>query len=204
MANIMVAGDLYESITGQLFEIGRQLRQQSGYPFDPERLKHHLQAAIEGRFKGLLRLVHADVSVDATQRFVANDRLGAANIGWTNDAFKRLFLNKVEANVPAAKLSVHCLEEDSLDSPILAELGDKAEIFLAYFFQLLEKQSKGQAGRLLTNGYANIAYIRDAEGILWAVDASWDVGDRYWSVDASSVGSPGGWFRGYQVISQVS
>lgn len=45
-----VTGDLYESITGQLFEIGRQLRQKSGYPYDPEKLKRYLQAAIEGRF----------------------------------------------------------------------------------------------------------------------------------------------------------
>lgn len=45
-----VAGELYESITGQLFEIGRQLRQPNGYPFDPEELKEHLQAVIEGRF----------------------------------------------------------------------------------------------------------------------------------------------------------
>jgi len=50
MANIMVAGDLYESITGQLFELGRQLRQPNGYPFDPLQLQTHLQAAIEGRF----------------------------------------------------------------------------------------------------------------------------------------------------------
>jgi|SRR3989338_3241729 len=45
-----VAGDMYESITGQLFEIGRQLRQPNGYPFDPLQLKSHLQAAIEGKF----------------------------------------------------------------------------------------------------------------------------------------------------------
>lgn len=45
-----VAGELYEGITGQLFEIGRQLRQPNGYPFDPEKLKRHLQDAIEGRF----------------------------------------------------------------------------------------------------------------------------------------------------------
>ncbi len=50
MANTMVAGDLYESITGQLFEIGRQLRQPNGYPYDANQLKAHLQAAIEGRF----------------------------------------------------------------------------------------------------------------------------------------------------------
>ena len=45
-----VTGELYESITGQLFEIGRQLRQVNGYPFDPERLQNHLQKGIEGRF----------------------------------------------------------------------------------------------------------------------------------------------------------
>ncbi|MBI4117137.1 MAG: hypothetical protein HY451_00375 [Parcubacteria group bacterium] len=50
MAQQSVTGDLYESITGQLFEIGRQLRQPNGYPFDPLQLKVHLQAAIEGRF----------------------------------------------------------------------------------------------------------------------------------------------------------
>ena len=50
MAKEMVAGDTYESITGQLFEIGRQLRQPNGYPFDSQQLKAHLQAAIEGRF----------------------------------------------------------------------------------------------------------------------------------------------------------
>jgi len=45
-----VAGELYKSITGQLFEIGRQLRQPNGYPFNPEELQRHLQAAIEGKF----------------------------------------------------------------------------------------------------------------------------------------------------------
>ncbi|MFC1756597.1 hypothetical protein ACFLZC_00340 [Patescibacteria group bacterium] len=41
---------MYESITGQLFEIGRQLRQKGGYSFSPEMLQKHLQDAIEGRF----------------------------------------------------------------------------------------------------------------------------------------------------------
>ncbi len=59
-----VAGELYESITGQLFEIGRQLRQTNGYPFDPEDLRNHLRAAVEGNFiltrdkrTGLLRKI---------------------------------------------------------------------------------------------------------------------------------------------------
>lgn len=53
MATQVVAGELYESITGQLFEIGRQLRQKSGYPFNPNQLKKVLQNAIEGRFPEL-------------------------------------------------------------------------------------------------------------------------------------------------------
>lgn len=45
-----VEGKLYESITGQLFEIGRQLRQRGGYPFDPKELQKYLQNAVEGKF----------------------------------------------------------------------------------------------------------------------------------------------------------
>jgi len=51
MAKQIVAGELYESITGQLFEIGRQLRQPNGYSFNPVTLKEYLQDAIEGRFR---------------------------------------------------------------------------------------------------------------------------------------------------------
>ena len=45
-----VAGDLYHDLDGQLNEIKRQLRQNSGYPFDPMALKRHLQKAVEGKF----------------------------------------------------------------------------------------------------------------------------------------------------------
>lgn len=48
----VVAGELYESITGQLFEIARQLRQKGGYPYDPHQLRRVLQDAIEGKFPG--------------------------------------------------------------------------------------------------------------------------------------------------------
>src|SRR5882724_3076964 len=49
--NTIVAGELYESITSKLFEIGRQTRQKNGYPFDAEELNAYLQAAVEGRFR---------------------------------------------------------------------------------------------------------------------------------------------------------
>jgi hypothetical protein len=49
MVNI-VEGDLYYEIDGQLFEIKRQLRQISGYPYNPYQLKVNHQELIEGRF----------------------------------------------------------------------------------------------------------------------------------------------------------
>lgn len=64
-----VTGELYESLTGQLFEIGRQLRQPSGYPFDPRQLQLALQAAIEGRFGQQMAL-----TAKATEYAVRVDR----------------------------------------------------------------------------------------------------------------------------------
>lgn len=45
-----VAGEMYYEIDGQLLEIKRQLRQSSGYPYNPHQLKAALQDIIEGRF----------------------------------------------------------------------------------------------------------------------------------------------------------
>lgn len=146
----------------------------------------------------------ATVAASSAQRFVAAEHLQEANVGWTGENFKALFLNKVEENVPEAKLVVSQLERASLDAPILAELGDKAEVKLSYLFSLLQKQSKGEDGILLTNGYANIFYIRGTDGELWAVYAYWLSCGRYWRVEARSVEDPIRWSGGSQVFSRDS
>ena len=48
MALKRVEADLYVDIDGQIEEIKRQLRQKTGYPYEPMHLVEHLQAAIEG------------------------------------------------------------------------------------------------------------------------------------------------------------
>ncbi len=63
MATI-VAGDMYEKLDGQLFEIKRQIRQPSGYPYNPEQLSRYLQEAIEGRFKNEVTLTTLPTSRD--------------------------------------------------------------------------------------------------------------------------------------------
>jgi hypothetical protein len=144
------------------------------------------------------------ITFPAVQRFVAKDCLKSANVGWTGDNFDKLFLDKVEENVPEAKLAVSRLERASLDAPILTELGDKAETSLAYMFDLLKKQTKGEDGTLLTNGYANIAYICDKNGKLWSVRARWCSDYGCWDVEAYSVVSPYRWRAGRQVLSRDS
>jgi len=143
------------------------------------------------------------VSVTGSARFVANKAaLKAANVGWTGSNFDQYFLNHVEENVGDVSLAIHRLEKASLDAPIRKELRpEREEITLTHFFALLREQSKGQAGPLLTNGYANIAYIKGNDGNLWAVLASWNSSYRYWDVLARSVTHPLGWFAGRQVIS---
>lgn len=157
-------------------------------------------AVSPSRASDLLRQV-ATVVVNGTKKFIAKDYLEAANIGWTNESFKHFFLDKVEKNVEAANLAVHRLQKASLDAPILDELGDRAEISLVRFFELLKKQARDQSGPLLTNGYANIAYIRDSEENLWAVNAYWFDVDRAWYVYADSVEGPLSWLAGRRVLS---
>lgn len=146
----------------------------------------------------------ASATVSGAKKFVAKDHLKSANVGWISGNFDKLFLNKVEESVGDANLAVSSLTKDSLDAPILAELGDRAETSLAYLFELISKQSKGEDGVLLTNGYANIAYVRGNDGNLWAVSAYWNSVDGYWSVGAYSVGYPYRWVAGRQFLSRDS
>lgn len=117
------------------------------------------------------------------------------------DNFNKHFLPKVEENVSAAELRVHKLLRDSKDLGIRTEIGEeKEETQLAYLHQCLKLQGNGEEGVLLTNGWANIFYIRDVEGNLWAVDAYWYVGG--WDLNAFSVEYPLAWYADHQVFSR--
>jgi len=142
-------------------------------------------------------------SVNGAEQFCAKDHLARANVGWTDNNFDQLFLNKVEKNVLPASIAVHQLKRSSTDKLIMAELGAAAEIQLAYLFELIKAQSQGQEGVLLVNGYANIAYIRGTDGNLWAVDAGWGAAGG-WGVSANSFVDPGGGGAGLRVLSRDS
>ena len=159
--------------------------------------------------KPRLELVYT-IEVAGIVKFVAADHFKkdtskkvAVAIGWLGDDFKSHFLGKIEENVPETILQVHCLTRDSLDKDIRAELTPETEeTTLTYLWDLLSKQPRGQKGTLLTDGRANVFYIRDAKGDLWAVSADRDSDYGYWGVDASSVAIPDRWREGDQVFSR--
>ena len=144
------------------------------------------------------------IPVNAVSRFVAREHLQSANVGWTGENFKRLLLDKVEESIPAGRIEIGRLVGGAFDFEIQAELGRVRRITrLAHFFQLLKKQAKGQAGPLLTNSMANVAYCFGGDGNVWAVFASWGSFSHDWIVGADSVGFPRGWGAGRQVLSQA-
>jgi len=160
-------------------------------------------------WKKFLHLV-TTVEMPAQPRFVARDHFkvdtsssARVKVAFIWEGFSTNFLYKVEEAVEATTLAVHKLEKNLLDKEIRAELGEnKEETTLSQFWALLEKQGHGQEGDLLVNGYANIFYIRDTQGRLWAVYTYWRAGRGGWRVGADSVSRPDRWYAGRQVVSR--
>lgn len=119
---------------------------------------------------------------------------GKNNIVWIGDNFKSWF-GDMEVKEEKAKLYTTELKGDMLDSEILNEL-KPTECKLGDILTAMKEN------KLLTNGYANIFYIKDKNGVLCAVDVHW-CGDG-WSVYADSVSYPNGWRGGRRVFSLSS
>ncbi len=116
---------------------------------------------------------------------------GNYNIVWTGSTFGKIF-GSVFVTPKKCKIATKILERPMNDKEILSKLKPK-EFSLDEFAYVL-KNKKG----LLTNGYTNIFYIRDATHTLWAVNANWGGGG--WLVSADSVVRPYEWGGDNQVI----
>jgi len=125
-------------------------------------------------------------------------------ISYLGSNFREWFLDKVEEPIEETELRYSRLKERSVDEPIIAELGGeaKAETSLTEIFSLIEMQKNGEGGALLNDGYANIFYARDINGVLRAVGVCWFGGG--WYVGALLVEDPGRWIVGYRVFSRNS
>ena len=153
---------------------------------------------LRGRAKvvvnSILTFVHS-LHLAAQSAVTTNDQyFEEAGVKWTGSNFKAQFLGLEVAATGGAALAVRKLEEDSLDAPILAELGDKAEISVSQFraFLAANRESKEWF----------IFYLRGKDGELWAVYADWYSGSGGWYVYADSVAGPDRWDAGLRVVSR--
>lgn len=119
------------------------------------------------------------------------------------DSFRTRFGAKVERDIAGGEIRVHKILRQSRNLEIRAEITkEKEETFLAHIWQMLKLQPGGEAGALHVNGLANIFYVRDIEGALWAVYVSWHADTREWSLGALSVERADGWHADCQVCSR--
>lgn len=159
-------------------------------------------------FVGTVKIPATTGKFIAQEKFVINTKYNApVKISYLGDNFFEWFLSgdsKTEDQISENMLRYAKLRKPTNDLPIIEELGgkDKSETTLTEMFSLMKKQKHGEDGVLLNNGWANIFYINDQNGVLRAVDVRWCGGG--WHVCAYSVEDPGGWNDGGHVFSRNS
>jgi hypothetical protein len=121
-------------------------------------------------------------------------------ISWLGATFMRHFAVKIEDNTDDVTLQTYTLSRASTDTQIVAEFDDHHETKLADLWCLLKLQANGEDGALQTNAVLNIFFVRDAAGVLRAVDALW--AGAGWEIGASPVEGHREWPSGSRVIAR--
>ncbi len=159
----------------------------------------------------LLILVGTVIAAETTTPFVAHDRFvvntkkdAPVKISYLGYGFKAWFLEKEEQPFGGSALSYAKLSRPSIDISIITALGgeEKAETTLTELFSLMQAQKNGESGSLLTNGWANIFYVKDVFEMIRTVCAYWY--DDGWRVYAYSFTMSDSWNDHYQVFSRNS
>jgi hypothetical protein len=196
---------------GQVSAILIKIAQQLGMEDIKDAAEMFLRGTAEIVVKKILDMIGIVKTSATSERFVAKDMFKLKKdrgiCSYLDDNFESWFLageGKVENAIPEGELRYGKLTKVSVDDPIIEELGGetKAETALTEMFDLMSKQPKGEEGTLLTNGYANIFYVRDLSGVLRAVFVLWN--DDGWHVDAYSVEGLHAWSDGRRVFSRNS
>ncbi len=116
--------------------------------------------------------------------------------------FTLWFAGYTEEDPPAEILVPLALTQRAYDSEIITDLGGevRAEVVLSQLWAKMKRQANGEEGDLLTNGWANIFFVR-VGGVLRAVDVFWDVGG--WRANAHALDDDR-WRYGSRVFSRNS
>lgn len=103
-----------------------------------------------------------------------------------DDFVRRILAVAEPTGVPELQLDYYALKQNAYDSEMGLTDDDifEASEFCAYLAQMIDKQSRGQEGTLLTNGHANIFRVRGADGEVFTVYVSRHSDHRLWRVYA--------------------
>lgn len=150
--------------------------------------------AVQSRERPKLLEYIATEPVTATKRFVADSHFvvdtseeAGVKIACLWETFRTNFATKVETGIPAGRLRLHRLLQDSTDTSIIAELGPAHETYLADLWKKLRQQRGGEPGYLSLDEPGNIFYIRDVYGVLQSVYVSWAACYGGWTIGARPV-----------------
>jgi len=121
------------------------------------------------------------------------DRPGFNSPYLVDEDFRQWFFEKVEFAQFACAYAFFKMITDGVDEAIIASLGGEslAETTLAGISFLTGQQRTGEGGVLLTNGHANVFYVRDQFGVLRAIAASWS--GLHWDLNANALDSSHPW-----------
>lgn len=142
-----------------------------------------------------------------TEKFIARDRfkvdtsrMAKVKISLIGSDFSDWFLGKIEAPFSGSTIQGRELNKNSVDGPILQELGgsEAAETTLAEIWAAMSAQSDGKSENLLNNGWANLFYVKDMNGILRVVNVSKSISG--WGVNANSIVDPDDWHADFRVF----
>ena len=101
----------------------------------------------------------------------------------------------------ATSLQSFTLVKDALDTQIRAGLPENHLVEPWQIAALITKQPKGEEGDLLTNGYANLFYVKGKAEQVFVVHVHWFAGNREWYVNAWKLVENDRWYSGHRLFS---
>lgn len=123
---------------------------------------------------------------------------------WVSEAFIDRILSVAEKVMEGkwSELKSWDLRKRATDTEVRAELPENHLVELWQIAKLIEGQPYGEKGPLLTNGYANLFYVKGKGGQVFVVFVLWDADYGWWRVHAWRLGGRGWWHAGYRVFSR--
>ncbi len=111
-----------------------------------------------------------------------------------NIFLERMNLNPIKPQ-GIKKISHFELKKNAFDKDI-----EQVPCTLDQIATIINKQSNGEFGELLTNGFSNLFYVYGKDNQLFVVDVHWFAGHREWRVHAWELDEFGRWDAGRRVF----